>query len=265
MFVNTLREPLTHLPLIARLARRDLEARFRGSFLGLVWLLGAPLASLTVFAFVFSRVFSSRWPNVDDPKSFALILFTGLIIYAAFAENLQRATGLILENPSYVKKVAFPLEVLPWSAVAASLGTAISSTLILLVFYLFFLGLPPVTALWAPLIVAPLLLMTVGLSFILATMGVFLRDLRQMMPIITQLLMFLGPVIYPVSALPVWAQHWVLLNPITLIVEQLRDALFFAKGPDMLALAVYSAISVLMLVFGRALFHKARPAFSDVI
>ena len=257
--------PAANGRLLLRLAKRDLETRYRGSIFGALWVLLQPLIMLAVFTFLFSTVFPSRWGGAAGTDNFALLLYAGLIVYGLFSETVLRSTTLFLENPSYVKKVVFPLEVLPWvSALVATANTLVGAAL-LLGFYFAFVGVPPATAYLAPVVIAPLIVLSVGLSFILASLGVFIRDLRQIVPVLTQALLFLGPVLYPVGALPGWVRAYVYLNPVTLIIEELRGILFDGRLPDWLALGLYTLVALLVLFLGYALFRRLCPAFSDVM
>ena len=256
--------PAMHRQLLVRLARRELENRYRGSLFGTVWVVIQPLFMLAVFTFVFSVVFASRWKGVGDTRTFALLLYAGLIVYTLFTELVIRAPNLIPEHASYVKKVVFPLEILPWSALLVAMTNALIGLLILVVFQFILVGPPPVTAFLAPLILAPLAILSVGLTFILASLGAFIRDLRQIVPVITQALMFFGPIFYPVEALPEWARPYLFLNPITLPIEALRGALFDGTVPGV-ELVSYTFVAILVLLVGEALFRRLRPAFADVM
>ena len=167
-----------HRRLILSLARREIESRYRGSFLGLVWSFLTPLLMLAVFTFVFSVVFQARWQvPVGGKGQFALLLFSGLIVFNIFAECINRAPGLVLEHATYVKKVVFPLEILPWVSLLGALFNVLASLVVLLVLYVMVLGAPPWTAILFPVIVLPLILLVMGLSWFLASVGVFVRDL----------------------------------------------------------------------------------------
>jgi len=249
--------------LLLRLARRDLEARYRGSVFGALWVVLQPLIMLAVFTFLFSVVFPSRWGG--GTGNFALLLYAGLVVFGLFSEAVLRSATLFLENASYVKKVVFPLEVLPWVSALVAAANALVGAALLLGFYFALVGMPPATAVLAPVVIAPLVVLSVGLSFILASLGVFIRDLRQIVPVLTQALMFLGPVLYPIGTLPEWMRAYAYLNPLTLVIEELRGILFEGRLPDWPALGLYTFIALLVLVLGYALFRRLRPAFADVM
>jgi lipopolysaccharide transport system permease protein len=256
--------PAEHWRLLLRLARRDLEMRYRGSVFGALWVVLQPLIMLAVFTFLFSVVFPSRWAGAGT-GSFALLLYAGLVVYGLFSEVVLRAPTLFLENASYVKKVVFPLEVLSWVSALVAAANALVGAALLLGFYLVLIGMPPTTALLAPVVIAPLIVLSAGLSFILASLGVFIRDLRQIVPVLSQALMFFGPILYPASALPEWVRPYLFLNPMTLIIEELRAILFDGRLPDWRALGVYTLAALAVLLVGYALFRRLRPAFADVM
>jgi len=236
--------------------------------LGLVWSFLNPLFMLVIYTFVFSVVFKARW-NVEGDNStvnFAIILFSGLIIHGLLGEMLGRAPSLIISNVNYVKKVVFPLAILPIVALGAALFHAFISVIVLLIAQIILSGgLPPLTILWLPVVIAPFLLLLLGLTWWLASLGVYLRDINQILaPIITALL-FISPIFFPASALPEPLRPYLFLNPISLIVEQTREVLIFGNMPDFKALALYSLVAIAIAVIGFFWFQKTRKGFADVL
>jgi len=234
--------------------------------MGVLWSFFLPVLMLAVYTFVFSVIFRARWNTGSDSKTeFALILFAGLLVFNFFSECVNRAPGLILANTSYVKKVVFPLEILPIVTLGAALfhcGVALS---VWLLFYVIFIGAPPLTALLFPVVLLPLIFLTAGISWLLASLGVFLRDVAQVVGVVTTVLMFLSPIFFPASALPESFQKVLLLNPLALVVEQSRDVLIFGKT---LPWGVYFASlagSVVIAWLGFAWFQKTRKGFADVL
>ena len=254
-----------HRALILRLARREIEARYRGSFLGLAWAVIAPLILLTVYTFVFSVVFKLRWANTSGTGEFALMVFTGIIPFNIFAECINRSPDLMLENVSYVKKVLFPLDIMPMVSLASALFNAFFSVLVLMVFYLFVHGLPPVTALAAPLALIPMLLSILGLTWFLSALGVYIRDLRQFIGILVMTLMFLSPIFYPLTAVPEGYRSLYLLNPVAVVIVDLRGMLFAGEWPDLFNWATYLVLSALLAHLGYLWFMKTREGFADVV
>lgn len=258
---------LTHRRLIWQLAKREVVGRYRGSFGGVLWSLLNPILMLTVYTFFFTVVFPGRWGGavMGNHYEFAILLFAGLIVYSLFAECFNRAPGLVLAQPSYVKKVIFPLEVLPWVSVLTALFHAAISLAVLLVFALLVYGSLPWTGLLLPLVWAPLLAVALGLSWLLASLGVFVRDINQAMAMITTALMFISPIFYPATALPESIRNYAFLNPLTLPIEQTREVLLFGRLPDFAALGIYSLFAALIAWIGLWWFEKTRHGFADVM
>ncbi|MBP9217551.1 MAG: ABC transporter permease [Sterolibacterium sp.] len=261
--------PWRHRHLLGQLIRREVLGRYRGSFLGLLWSFVNPALMISVYTFVFSVVFQARWGASASGSSnrieFALLLFAGLIVFNLFAECLSQAPSLILNHTSYVKRVVFPLEILPWVTLGSALFHAGINLLVLLV-AMTLTGQPPGwMALCWPLVIAPLLLLILGLTWLLASIGVFLRDIGQLVSMALTALMFMSPIFYPASALPAAFRDWLFLNPLTLIIEQTRAVLIDHRPPDLLALGLYTALALAIAWLGFAWFQKTRKGFADVV
>ncbi|UJP04448.1 MAG: ABC transporter permease [Nitrosomonas sp.] len=258
-----------HRPLIAQLTKREIIARYRGSFLGLLWSFINPILMLAIYTFVFSVVFKVRLDQeflVDnDQYAFALSLFTGLIVFNLFSECLSRASGLILSNVNYVKKVVFPLQILPWVTLGAALFHAAISFLVLLLFLLIIDHPFHWTTLFLPFIIFPFILFIMGLSWLLASIGVFIRDIGQLIGMLLTALLFLSPIFYPASALPDYIRQYLFLNPLTLIIEQTRAVVLYQQTPDWLGLSVYYLIAALIAWAGLIWFKKTCKGFADVL
>lgn len=235
--------------------------------MGLAWSLFNPILMLVVYTFVFSVVFKARWGTggEESQSGFAIVLFVGMIVYGLFAEMANRAPGLILSNVNYVKKVVFPLEILPVVGLGAALFHAIISLVVLLVAILLINGNLAWTFIFFPLILTPLLLATLGASWFLASLGVFVRDAGQTIGIFTTVLMFFSPVFYPISALPEKFQIWLMLNPLTFVIEQSRAVMIFGKQPDWAGLGIYAGASLVVAWAGYWWFQKTRKGFADVL
>ena len=252
-------------PLIIQMTRREVAGRYRGSVFGLAWSFLNPLLMLAIYTFVFGVIMPARWKTGGGHADFAMNLFAGLIVFNLFSECANRAPGLILGNASYVKKVVFPLEILPVTVLLAALFHAIVSLGILLLFFLFVHGLPHWTVVLTPLIWAPFALLTLGLSWFLASLGAYLRDIGQVVGVLTTALLFLSPVFYPASALPKAIRGWAFLNPLTLPIAQTRAVIIRGTMPDWGLLALYAGISMLFAWLGYLWFSKTRRGFADVI
>lgn len=254
--------------LIVRMIKREVVGRYKGSAFGLAWSLFNPIFMLVVYTFVFSEIFKSRWGGVggDESKTqFAVVLFVGMIVLSLFSEVLNRAPGLILANVNYVKKVVFPLEILPVIAMGAALFHALVSLGVMLAAFALFNGYLHWTAIFIPLVLLPLVILTMGLAWMLASLGVFLRDVGQTIGLITTVLMFLSPVFYPVTAVPERFRPFIMANPLTFIIEQAREVLIWGHLPNWLDLGAYTLAAVATAWAGYAWFQKTRNGFSDVL
>lgn len=255
-----------HRTLIRRLAWRKVEARYRGSTLGLVWSLAHPLMMLLIYTFVFSVVFRARW-NVPEAEEghFSLFLFSGLIIYALFAESVNEAPGLMVRNQTFIKQIVFPTEVLAWVSLLASLFNFAVSFLLLLGLHFVLAGPPPISALQLPLILLPLLLGTLGIVWLLASLGVYLRDVDQVVGLFTTALLFLSPIFYPASRIPEAFQPFYGLNPMARILEMSKASLFYSMSPNWAGLLSLTLGAWLVAWFGYAWFMKTKTGFADVL
>ncbi|MBF6617639.1 MAG: ABC transporter permease [Candidimonas sp.] len=252
--------------LIYALARREVVGRYRGSVMGILWSFFNPVLMLIVYTFVFSEVFQARWGAGGGSKTeFALILFSGLIVFNLFAECFNRAPSLILANTNYVKKVIFPLEILPWVALGSALFHALISLIVWLLAYGILYGMPHLTVLWLPISCVPLLLFVMAITWALASLGVYLRDVSQFVNIMTTVLLFLSPIFYPITALPEKYRPALQLNPLTPAIEQIRGILFWGHSPDLLSTAGYGLVAALLAWLGFAWFQKTRKGFADVL
>ena len=255
-----------HRRLVQVLVQREVIGRYRGSALGLLWSFFNPVFMLVVYTFVFSVVFKARWNVGSESKTeFALVLFAGLIMFNLFSECINRAPGLILSNVNYVKKVVFPLEILPWVVLGSAMFHALISLLVWLMAYGVLFGVPHPTVLLLPLIVLPLVLLVMGVSWGLASLGVYLRDVSQFIGMLTSVLMFLTPIFYPVNSLPEKYRPFLLANPLTPAVEMTRDVLFWGRVPDLAMLGLYALGTLLVAWLGFAWFQKTRKGFADVL
>jgi len=261
---------LSHRHLVYQMSKREVVGRYRGSVLGLLWSFLNPLLMLSVYTFVFSVVFKSRWgvapPGTEESKTmFAIMLFTGLIVHGVFAEVVNRSPSIIVSNVNYVKKVVFPLEMLPLITMGGALFHSAISFAVLLLAYSAFQGVPHLTVLFAPLVLLPLLILTLGFAWVLASLGVYLQDVAQTTGIITTIMLFLSPVFFPTHSLPEKYQSIILLNPLTFIIEQMREVLVWGRLPDFMGLGIYMAVALVVAAIGYAWFQKTRSGFADVL
>ncbi len=253
--------------LIWQMTQREVVGRYKGSVFGLAWSFFNPVFMLVVYTFVFSVVFKSRWGvGGDESKTqFAVVLFVGMIVHGLFAEVLNRAPGLILSNVNYVKKVVFPIEILPVITMGAALFHSLISLGVLLAAFALFNGYLHWTAIFTPLVLLPLVILTIGFAWMLASLGVFLRDVGQTIGIITMVMMFLSPVFYPVTALPEKFHPWLMANPLTFIIEQAREVLIWGHLPEWSGLGIYTLAATAVAWAGFAWFQTTRKGFADVL
>lgn len=252
--------------LVVQLARRDIQTRYKGSQLGWVWAIVTPLLMLGVYTLVFKYIFRVRWPGAGEgPVEFALQLFAGLIVFQAAAECWGRSSRLIVDQPHLVKKVRFPLALLPWAPVINSLFHA-GISMVLLMIAAAALGFPPRPEwLLLPLLLAPLGLLLWAVSLALACLGVFMRDLPQIVTLIIGLMQFLTPVFYPISALPPLAQSMIGWNVLAVYIEQIRALMFHGEMPTAQLWFQSLSVSLVLIALAYGLYRRTRPGFADVL
>jgi lipopolysaccharide transport system permease protein len=251
--------------LLRSLVIRDLLARYRGTLLGFMWAIVLPLLMLAVYAFVFGGIFHARWGDRSGVVDFIPMLYCGLIVHGLFSETLTRAPGAILANPSYVKKVVFPLELLPVTYLASAAVNAVIGLALLAVLLVAQQHTISVTIFLTPLVFMPLILLSIGLAWFLAAIGVFFRDIGQIIGVVMTVLLFLSPVFYPSTSAPALAQKLILLNPLTYPIEELRRVFVMGVMPNWGTWLAYTGASSLAFLFGLWIFQRTRPAFADVV
>lgn len=254
-----------HQHLILQLIKRDILSKYRGSFVGLLWLILAPLLMLSLYTLVFSVFMRVHWSGVTNNLMYSLLIYVGLIIFNFFAECISRSTSMIVCNENFVKKVVFPVEIYPWVIVGTALFHAIVNTCILMVFCFFILGEVNITILLLPVLFLPLVLFTLGVSWFLCSAGVYVRDITHAMTFILQVVMYLSPVFYSISMLPELFQKILLLNPLAFIIEQTRNIVIFGKLPQWQHLGVFFMVSICIAYVGFWGFQKTKDGFADVL
>ncbi len=251
-----------------QLLRRNISIRYRGAALGFVWSFAQPLMMLAVYTFVFGIVFKSRWGGTsfdDNSAAFPMIMFCGMAVFNIFSESVNSSAGLIVGNPSYVKKVIFPLEILPIGNVLTSFVFGLAWFALLLVGTVLLLGQLSWTMLLLPVMLVPLLLISSGVSLFVSSLGVYLRDIQQIIGILTQMLFFMTPIFYPISIVPE-KLRWILeFNPLSPIVEETRKVLLYGQLPDLHTCVFSYLLSAVVFQLGLAWFLKTKKGFSDVL
>lgn len=252
--------------LIYELTRREINSKYKNNSLGILWLLILPLIMISIYTFVFSIIFEARWGQDDSNKlDFALLLFIGLVIYNIFADCLVRSPQIIINHQNFVKKVIFPLEILPVVLVLSTLFNACVSICIWILFYALSNGWLPATIIYFPLIFFPIFFINIGISMILSAIGVYLRDIQHIMGVFVTILMFLSPIFYPMEAVPSYLHRYLNINPLSQLIEQCRNIMFFGIQPTFSTVVVLWLFGFIILLFGLWVFQKLRSGFADVI
>ena len=252
--------------LLMQMTERDTRSRYRGTAGGIVWSVFHPILMLAVYVFFFGQVFPAKWPVASErPADFALILFVGLLLHGFFTEAVMRAPAVVVGQPNLVRKVVFPLDLLPVVAVGSAIFHLLVGLAILLVFHFVVRGVPPVTALMLPIVIAPLVVCTLGIAWALASLGVYLRDVAHVVPVVCAVLLFLSPVFFPADVLASPYRELVSLSPLTVPITQARDVLLWGRWPDPVAYAIYAAISLAVAWMGLFWFQGTRKGFADVL
>lgn len=259
----------THRSLIAQLTEREIIGRYRGSVLGLLWPFITPLLMLALYTLVFGVILGARRWGVGEAKvsigEYAIILFAGITLHGVLAEMLAQCPRLINSNPNFVKRVVFPLQILPIVTLGGALFHALISFAMLLTVQLMLTGTLPLTFLLLPVVLIPFAILNLGVGWFLASLGVYFRDIDQILRPVTTMLLFLSPIVYPIEAIPQRLQPLLYLNPLTFIVEQTRAVLIFGQMPNWLGLAIYTIIALAFAAIGLWWFQRTRKGFADVI
>jgi lipopolysaccharide transport system permease protein len=261
--------PLFELPgrfdLITSLARRELAARYKGSVLGIAWAVLTPVVMIAIFTFIFAGIFRARFGEGGSAWDYALYLFCGLLPWTAFQESLQLSANAIVSHANLVKRVVFPLETLPVAQSLASLANQMFGTVALLLATLVIRGELHATLLWLPVLVLPQFLATLGAAWLLASLGVFLRDIVQGITLLLMAWMYLTPIIYPESIVPEAYRRFINTNPFTPLIRSYRRIIIEGTAPDWTGLAYFAVFALACFLFGYWWFARTRKNFADVI
>lgn len=240
-------------------------ARYRGSALGLFWSVLTPLLMLAIYTFVFTEIFRMRWGEAAGSRDFALMLFAGMLVFAFVSEVVSRAPSMVVGNPNLVKKIVFPLEIQAWVVVASGMFQLAVNFLVLMAAFMLVKGLPYWTVLWLPTLLAPLCLLGLGSVWLLSSLGVFVRDISQIVGLVITATMFLSPLFYPVTAIPEQYRIFFYLNPLTFLIEQARLILVLGSPPDWPRMALFTVAMLAFAWMGFWFFQRTRRGFADVL
>lgn len=262
-----LRSMSVNRTILRQLVRRDIHSRYRKSALGMVWALLTPLLTFAVYAYVFSAILEIRFPSrvPDVEHNYGIVLFSGLMLHFFITEVLTRSPTLIVENVNFVKKVVFPLETLSVVAIGSAVVTLLFNFVVLLLALLFFEGRIPVTTLLVPVVWLPYAAVVLGISWFLSSIGVYLRDVGHLVGIVSTVMLFGSPILFPVETLPETLQTLIWLNPLSVPVEATRDLVLWGVLPSPRGLAIYSAVAVAVCWLGAYWFQCTKRGFADVL
>jgi len=246
-------------------AKRELLGRYKGSALGIAWAVLTPVVMIAIFTFIFAGIFGARFGAEQSHWDYALYLFCGLLPWSMFQESVQQSANTIVVHSNLVKRVVFPLEALPAAQVFAALGNQLFATVALLIASIVIRHQLELTALWLPVLLIPQLLFALGAAWLVASLGVFLRDIAQGVTLLLMAWMYLTPIIYPESIVPEQFRTFIHLNPFTSLVRSYRHIFLDGSAPDWLGLAYFSAFAFVVFLFGYWWFARTRKSFADVV
>jgi len=257
---------LKHRSLTLELTKRDVLGRYRGASFGLLWSLISPFLLLCVYTFSFGTVMRGGWPQVGNGQaSYSIILFAGMIVHGFLAECVNKSPVLIVGNPNFVKRVIFPLDILPWPMVLSALFHMLMNIVVFIVLRLIMDHAFSWTIILYPIVILPLVVLALGVSWFLASAGVYMRDISQVTGVLTMALLFLSTAMMPLNSVPA-AYRWVFeVNPLSFIIDQARDVMLWEKMPDWFGLAIYMSVALVVACLGHAWFMATRKGFADVL
>lgn len=262
-------QPLWLLPqrrdLVLSLAKQGLVARYKGSVLGLLWALVTPAVMIGIFTFIFAGIFGARFGASTTKWDYALYLFCGLLPWTMFQESIQQSSTTIVTHANLVKRVVFPLETLPVAQTLSALANQLFGTVALLLAIILIRHDIHLTVLWFPVVLISQLILTIGSAWLIASLGVFLRDMSQGIGLVLMVWMYLTPIIYPETIVPQNLRWVIELNPFTALVRSYRRILMDNAAPDWTGLGYFTLIAVGVFLFGYWWFARTRKNFADVI
>ncbi|MDR6234277.1 ABC transporter permease [Pseudomonas oryzihabitans] len=250
--------------LIFSLTRREIESRYKGSIFGVAWSLLTPIIMLSIYSFIFGYVFKNKW-GMSGSENYTLAMFTGLLVHGFLAECISKSTSIYVGNVSYVKKVFFPLESLCWVVVFSALFQLLMGSIVYAFFCILLGQHVSYSVLLIPVIIAPLVLLSYSLSLILSSLGVYIRDLNQLVSVLISIMLFMSPVFYPVTAIPAEYRSFIYISPLTFIIESLREVIIFDRIFSVEGYLIYVAVCLLTYFLSVFWFKKVSKGFADVL
>lgn len=257
--------PVRNRELLGQLIKRDVLGRYRGSMLGLLWSFLNPFFMLAAYTLVFGVFLGAKWAGTSNTLEFSVVLYVGLILFSFLAECINRAPTLVTAQPNYVKKIMFPLELLPWATVGAALFHALIGVMVWCAFHFAVFGSLRASVPMVLFVFIPLTLIALGVTYLVAAAGVYLRDIAQVTTIVVPMIMFLSPIFYSVATIPPGYRFLLEWNPLTFLIESARGVMLAGSPLDWPALGRTTAGSVLFAWLGFAWFQHAREGFADVM
>jgi homopolymeric O-antigen transport system permease protein len=254
-----------HRGLVRSMVRRDLSSRYKGSVIGPAWAVITPVVMIVIFTAIFSGIFGLRFGAQGGHLSFATYLFCGLLPWIAFSDGVQRSTTSLTDNVNLVKRVVFPTEALPVNLALSGIAQQLIGTVVLLTVALILEHTIRPTALLLPLLLVPQFLVTAGLGWLMASLGVFIRDMPQINQLTLMTWMYLTPIYYPENIIPPKYQWMVNLNPMAPLVRNYRRILLEGMAPDWRGLGVTTVFALVCFVFGYWWFQRTKKAFADIL
>lgn len=254
-----------HRSLVVELTKREFSSKYRGSFGGVFWALAQPFFLLGIYTVAFGTILQARWENTGSTAEYALMLFAGLVVFNAFSEVLSKSPRLIADNPNFVKKVVFPLELLAVVTVIHAYFHACIGIAVWLVAYLVIVGAPQPTVVFFPLVLLCFFPFLLGLSWLLSAIGVAVKDIGQITALLGHGLLFLTPIFYSADAAPALLKNLLLLNPLSFVVEQFRWVMFIGRMPSFEGLAIYLGLASLFSWLALSVFRRLRSTFADLV
>lgn len=260
--LNLIRE---HRGLIHSMVQRDLTSRYKGSLIGLMWTVITPAVMITIYTVIFSGIFGAKFGAEGGHLRFAAYLFCGMLPWIAISDGIQRSTTVLTDNVNLVRRVVFPLEVLPANLALSALVQQLLGTIVLLLVALLMQRTLHPTVLLIPVLLVPQLLMTLGISWLMASLGVFIRDMTHVNQLMLQMLMYLTPILYPENLIPAGYRWLVDLNPLAPLIRSYRFILLEGRMPDWRGLSFTFLFAIACFGIGYWWFERTKKAFADVL